>query len=280
MRPHAWWVALVGGVGAAATTRNGEAEAAGAIVLFIADGKLEVLLPLYSPHWPPSTDLGWNDLGYRNAALRTPTIDALRNESVSLADYYVQQVCSPTRAALLTARFPHRLGSFAVIHASEPMGVPLDVPMLSNALSDAGFESHLLGKWHVGMYRPELLPINRGFRGSAFGYLCGSTSYWTHGNTESFCPGEESLFLLDLTNGSVPALGEHGGRWNGTYDTEMYTGALQEILQGGARNRSKRLFLCAEQRPHTTRSAAKLRGHVRSRGQLRTSNVQRRCLSA
>ena len=47
MRPHAWWVvALVGGVGAAATTRHGEAEAAGAIVLFIADGKLEVLLPL------------------------------------------------------------------------------------------------------------------------------------------------------------------------------------------------------------------------------------------
>ena len=165
-------------------------ERGGAIVLFVAD------------------DLGWNDVGWKNSALHTPTLDALRDESVELADYYVQQVCSPTRASLLSGRFPHHLGVSGVIHASEPTGVPLDVPMVSNALADSGaWDTHLLGKWHVGMFRPELLPINRGFS-SAFGYLCGSTSYWNHGNTEP-CPGSggttQQVFALDLTNGSAPA---------------------------------------------------------------------------
>lgn len=75
----------------------------------------------------------------------------------------MQQVCSPTRASLLSSRFPHHLGGFGVIHDSEPMGVPLDVPLISNALFGAGWSTHLLGKWHIGMYRPELLPVNRGF---------------------------------------------------------------------------------------------------------------------
>jgi len=125
------------------------------------------------------------------------------------------------------------------------------------------------------MFKPEMLPISRGFD-SAFGYLCGSTGYWDHGNTIAFCPDPSdpssnatiTQFALvrrnltptifrsdpflkstlgnfwwgqDLHNGTHPALGEFGGRWNGTYETEMYSAALEELLE--ARDPSRRLFL-------------------------------------
>eukprot|EP01047_Picozoa_sp_COSAG01_P064977 COSAG01_NODE_8689_length_2695_cov_1.637274_2_plen_229_part_00 len=93
------------------------------------------------------------------------------------------------------------------------------------------------------MFMPSMLPINRGFA-SAFGYLCGSTGYFNHGNTINSCPGHpDGIFALDLHNGTEPAIGPYGGRWNGTYDTEMYSAALEELLDDPARNRSERLFL-------------------------------------
>lgn len=196
----------------------------GSIVMFVAD------------------DLGWNDLMFRNSRMRTPVIEGLRQKGVTLTSYYVQPVCSPTRGSLLSGKFPLNLGFDSVIHDTEPMGVPLDAVLLPQALQAHGFATHLLGKWHIGMFKPALLPINRGFS-SAFGYLCGSTGYWDHGNTEAFCPGHpEPVFVLDLTNGTRPAIGEFGGRWNGTYETEMYSAALEEILDSRA-NLTQPLFL-------------------------------------
>jgi arylsulfatase A-like enzyme len=174
--------------------------------------------------------------------MRTPVIDALRLRGVSLTNYYVQPVCSPTRGSLLAAKFPVHLGYDGVIHDTEPMGVPLSDVLLPQALRAAGYATHLLGKWHIGMFKPALLPINRGFD-TAFGYLCGSTGYWDHGNTEAFCdPEAPPAFVLDLTNGSRPATGAHGRRWNGTYETQMYSAALEEVLDSRT-NLTQPLFL-------------------------------------
>ena len=96
----------------------------GTLVMFVAD------------------DLGWNDVGWRNPTMSTPTLDRLRAESVELVNYYVQCVCSPSRGSLLTGQFPMHLGYDSVIHASEPMGVPLDVRMLPQALATAAVSSH------------------------------------------------------------------------------------------------------------------------------------------
>ena len=65
----------------------------------------------------------------------------------------VQQVCSPTRGSLLTGRFPLHLGYDAVIHDSEPTGVPLSMSLLPQALKAEGFETHQLGKCE-GLARP------------------------------------------------------------------------------------------------------------------------------
>ena len=76
---------------------GGPAAAPGSIVMFVAD------------------DLGWNDLQFRNPLMRTPVIDALRLRGVSLTNYYVQPVCSPTRGSLLAAKFPMHLGYDGVL---------------------------------------------------------------------------------------------------------------------------------------------------------------------
>ena len=94
------------------------------------------------------SQLGWNDLQFRNPMMRTPVIDSLRRQGVSLSNYYVQPVCSPTRGSLLSSRFPVNLGYDSVIHDTEPMGVPLDAVLLPQALEAAGFATHLLGKWY------------------------------------------------------------------------------------------------------------------------------------
>eukprot|EP01052_Picozoa_sp_SAG31_P021693 SAG31_NODE_1690_length_7524_cov_2.991919_3_plen_399_part_00 len=133
-----------------AASSRARAAANGTLLMFVAD------------------DLGFNDVGWKNPLIKTPTIDALRLKGVTLADYYVQCVCSPTRGSLLSGMFPLNLGYDNVIHDSEPMGVPLDLTLLPQALQKAGFATHLLGKWHIGMFKPALLPINRGmWRGSA-----------------------------------------------------------------------------------------------------------------
>ena len=70
----------------------------------------------------------------------------------------VQQVCSPTRGSLLTGRFPLHLGYDAVIHDSEPTGVPLSMSLLPQALKAEGFETHQLGKCE-GLVRRTFNPL-------------------------------------------------------------------------------------------------------------------------
>ena len=55
-------------------------------------------------------DLGWHDVGYHGSEIRTPKIDALAREGIELDRFYVCPVCSPTRAGLMTGRYPHRFG--------------------------------------------------------------------------------------------------------------------------------------------------------------------------
>ena len=84
---------------------------------------------------------------FRNPLMHTPTLDNLRQKGVSLSNYSVRPVCSPTRGSILSSRLPLNLGYDSVIHDTEPMGVPLDAVLLPQALEAAGFATHLLGKW-------------------------------------------------------------------------------------------------------------------------------------
>ena len=82
-------------------------------------------------------DLGFNEMGFMNETrgLHTPHLDALAHAGVILRNYYVEPICSPTRSALLTGRYPLRLGTQAnVIYWDTPWGVPLENTFLPEYL--------------------------------------------------------------------------------------------------------------------------------------------------
>ena len=94
-------------------------------------------------------DLGWGDVGYHGSKINTPNIDKLARSGARLNQFYVQPVCSPTRGALLTGRYPIRLGlQCGVVRPWAQHGLPLDERTLPAALKEAGYHTAIVGKWH------------------------------------------------------------------------------------------------------------------------------------
>lgn len=122
-------------------------------------------------------DLGWADVGYHGAKIRTPNIDKLMKAGVELDTHYVQPVCTPTRTALLTGRYPSRFGPHALV-PSNLRALPAGTETLASALKSVGYTTHLAGKWHLGS-RPEWGPNQYGFDHS-YGSLNGAVDPWGH----------------------------------------------------------------------------------------------------
>ncbi len=122
-------------------------------------------------------DLGWNDVSYHGSEIETPRIDALVREGVELDRYYAFPLCSPTRAAFLTGRSPQRVGT------NGPYGprghLPLDEHLLPQTMRDAGYQTFLTGKWHLGLDQLAAHPYRRGFD-RTYGHLGPSIDYFTH----------------------------------------------------------------------------------------------------
>jgi arylsulfatase B len=126
-------------------------------------------------------DLGWSDVGYHGGKISTPNIDRLAREGVRLENFYVCPLCSPTRAGLMTGRWPIRYGmGESVITPWRRYGLPTNERTLASLLARAGYERRgIIGKWHLGHYRKELLPLNRGFT-YFYGHYNGAFDYFTH----------------------------------------------------------------------------------------------------
>jgi arylsulfatase A-like enzyme len=125
-------------------------------------------------------DLGWSDVGFHGGEIRTPNIDRLAAGGARLEAFYVQPVCSPTRAALMTGRYPMRMGlQVGVIRPHAQYGLPLEERMLPQALRDAGYTTAICGKWHLGLHEPAYLPTHRGFD-HQYGHYVGALDYFTH----------------------------------------------------------------------------------------------------
>ena len=97
-------------------------------------------------------DLGWSDVGYHNPDLQTPNINRLASEGVKLERYYVQQVCSPTRSALMTARYPFRTGlqHAPTLVPGSTGAIPSDTATIAEVLKKRGYATSAIGKWHLG----------------------------------------------------------------------------------------------------------------------------------
>ena len=125
-------------------------------------------------------DLGNADLGYRGSDIRTPNIDALAKGGVQLENFHGMPVCTPARAALMTGRYPMRYGlQTLVIFPNHSYGLPTDERTMPQALKEAGYNTAMVGKWHLGHADKKFWPQNRGFD-HFYGNTVGEVDYFTH----------------------------------------------------------------------------------------------------
>ncbi|MBW2726686.1 MAG: sulfatase-like hydrolase/transferase [Deltaproteobacteria bacterium] len=124
-------------------------------------------------------DLGWKDVGYHGSEIETPNIDRIASAGLELDRMYVQPTCSPTRAALMTGKSPLRLGVLTPISKHSPHGLPIDETLLPEFFRNAGYQTFMSGKWHLGHHEKRYLPHNRGFD-HFYGHVTGGIGYWNH----------------------------------------------------------------------------------------------------
>ena len=126
-------------------------------------------------------DLGFHDLGFQGSDdIATPHLDRLAATGARLGRYYTQPMCTPTRAALMTGRYPLRYGlQTGVIPSGARYGLALDELTLPGALDAAGYRTALVGKWHLGHADPAYWPTRRGFQ-SFYGPLVGEIDHFDH----------------------------------------------------------------------------------------------------
>jgi arylsulfatase A-like enzyme len=135
-------------------------------------------------------DLGFGDVGYQGSDIKTPNIDRIASEGVRLNQFYCCPVCSPTRAGLMTGRYPIRYGLMrSAISPQCDFGLATSEETVANMLEKAGYDYRgIVGKWHLGYRRPEWLPVNRGFTYFK-GCLNGAVNYFNR--SLSISPSQE-----------------------------------------------------------------------------------------
>ena len=173
-------------------------------------------------------DLGWNDVSFHGSPqIPTPTIDSLASAGVRLENYYVNPVCSPTRASLMSGRSQIHHGVYLPYGSGEDaMGLNLTYPLLPALLSrHHGYKTAMVGKWHLGFKTVDYLPSFRGFD-KFFGYYNGILDYWKHYEDETW-DSEHGPTGLDLHEGGAGlghAPGEDVGVYgsSGVYSTRLF----------------------------------------------------------
>ena len=185
-------------------------------------------------------DLGYSDIGCFGSEISTPNIDRLAQSGVALTQFYNQARCCPTRAALLTGRYPHQVGIGDMIDdyaaaarkaADSPAyqdHLSTNSPTIAEALRAAGYHTMMCGKWHLGR-RPEEWPVHRGFDRS-FVQIDGAMNYFG-GDSKN---GPRTRMAID----DQPYTPPH----DGFYSTDAFTDHAIEFLEESAKAANARPF--------------------------------------
>jgi arylsulfatase A-like enzyme len=182
-------------------------------------------------------DLGYGDLScYGRPDYQTPVLDNLARQGLRFTSAYAAApICTPTRCAYITGRYPQRLpvGLAEPLTASSPLdlGLPPEHPTVASLLKANGYETALVGKWHLG-WKPEFGPNRHGFD-EFFGVLSGAVDYFTHRAADARGGTAAEGGGHDLWQNLAPV--ERVG-----YLTDLLTDRAVEVI---ARRRTKPFFL-------------------------------------
>jgi arylsulfatase A-like enzyme len=153
-------------------------------------------------------DLGYGDLScYGRPEYKTPVLDNLAKQGMKFTDNYASApVCTPTRTAYITGRYPHRLAvglEEPLGDANMQLGIPPEHPTIGTLLKTVDYDTALIGKWHLGNL-PEFGPNRHGFD-EFYGINGAGADYFTHKNTagrfdlyENLEPSKDEGYLTDL----------------------------------------------------------------------------------
>jgi arylsulfatase A-like enzyme len=166
-------------------------------------------------------DLGWNDVSFHGSEqIPTPELDKLAAAGVALDNYYVQPVCSPTRSSLLTGRHVIHSGIYDPdCGPGNTKAVPTEYTMLPAHLKKLGYETHAVGKWHLGMFSPDTVPTGRGFD-TFYGYYSGAEDYFNHTTNDHF----------DFHNDTGSTLRPWSPEVDQLYSTHLYSRRAEELI--------------------------------------------------
>ncbi|VVC38318.1 Alkaline-phosphatase-like, core domain,Alkaline phosphatase-like, alpha/beta/alpha,Sulfatase, N- [Cinara cedri] len=183
-------------------------------------------------------DLGWNDLSFHGSdEIQTPNIDALAFNGVVLNNLYTQPVCTPSRVALMTGKYPIKLGMQGPpTYGAEPNGLPLTEKLFPEYFRELGYTTRAVGKWHLGFFRSAYTPTRRGFD-SHFGYYTGFVGYYDYILQDTYRDfGEFSGFDLRRNDSFV---------WDavGKYATDVFTDEAVRLIKEQPANRPLFMYL-------------------------------------
>ena len=177
-------------------------------------------------------DWGWADVGYHRdpptKEVVTPNIDSLVKTGLELDQYYVFQFCSPSRSSLLTGRLPIHVNDLNLppghYNPKDPVsgyaGIPRNMTGIAEKMKEAGYATHMVGKWHTGMATPDHIPTGRGFS-TSYGYLTGVNDYYTEQN--GHC---NTTPIVDLWNIDRPANEDNGTE----YEEALFKEHLLDVV--------------------------------------------------
>jgi arylsulfatase B len=169
-------------------------------------------------------DLGYQDVGFDGATFPTPNIDRIAKSGMVLDHFYASALCSPSRAGLLTGRYPNRFGIMGdTITPGSDFGMDPKEQTIADILARAGYERRsFLGKWHLGHRSLDYHPMHFGFT-SFYGHYNGAIDYFTHkreGQVDwhrNYAPSADKGYSTDLlANEAVRIIrtpSPHGSPW-------------------------------------------------------------------
>lgn len=178
-------------------------------------------------------DLGFADIGSYGAEINTPNLDRLADNGLRMTQFYSTARCSPSRASLLTGLYPHQAG-ISVLDGD--WGIPeyqgylsKNSVTLAEVLNDAGYNSYISGKWHVGKDEGHW-PLDRGFE-RYYGLIDGASNFYKNIDYRDPDQIRGQTFLLDNQPYDIPATSEEQWRNNeGYHMTDAFTDYALKFL--------------------------------------------------